>query len=91
MYSTTQDFINKQVKHNDFLDGRDQIIMKDFNFLPSIQLDYMDYSVSNEVTKDIINDQQHINVEELSKYVTFVLNLQTRRPEGLENVIVPFR
>ena len=91
MYSTTQDIISKQSKDNDFQGDRNRLLMKDFNFLPSIQFTNMDSTQAQIDSYGLTDSRNEVNMMKVNDYVNFVLNIKIRKPEGSENTIKKFR
>jgi hypothetical protein len=93
MYSTTQDIMNKQTKPNNFdpLEGKDRVLMKDYNFLPSIDLSNMDSSHANNDNYGVSDSKSEVDMDKVNTYVHFVLNVKIRKPTETKNVIKFFR
>ena len=77
MYSASKDIISKQLKNNIFDAGYNETIIKDYHFLPSIEMTNMvTYSTGGK--QGIILEDGTIDLEELNKYIHLVVNINDR-------------
>ena len=90
MYSGSKDIISKQVTNNLFDVGYNETIIKNYHFLPSIEMtDMVTWAAGGKW--GILKNDGTLDIKELNKYVRLVVNIKDRYKTYKTNHIRNFR